>query len=157
MKHENLQMKNLFNPTDVAEIIERIQKLTPTTQRQWGKMNVAQMLAHCNESAKNAIGITILPQAFVGKIIGKFVFKMFVLKDKPAAKNSPTDPAFIVVDEKDFDAEKSSLLGYIHDFANRGETGIANHSHPFFGQLTANEWAILGYKHLDHHLKQFGV
>jgi hypothetical protein len=26
-----------------------------------------------------------------------------------------------------------------------------------FGKLTASEWNIMMYKHLDHHLTQFGV
>jgi hypothetical protein len=29
--------------------------------------------------------------------------------------------------------------------------------HPFFGKMSAKEWATIAHKHMDHHLRQFGV
>lgn len=40
-------MQNIFEAGVVAELTKRIERLTPTTTPQWGKMTVDQMLAHC--------------------------------------------------------------------------------------------------------------
>ena len=42
-------------------------------------------------------------------------------------------------------------------FVNGGPRVCTTHPHPFFGRLTPAEWAIQQYKHLDHHLRQFGA
>ena len=41
-------MKNLFEPATVEEVKQRMAQLRPDSERQWGKMNVAQMVAHCS-------------------------------------------------------------------------------------------------------------
>src|SRR6188474_1768950 len=99
-------MNNLFNPSDIPVIIKRIEKLTPETQRQWGKMNVAQMLAHCNKSVETAMGQNFMKPLFIGKIIGVFM-KSKVIGEKPFGKNSPTDKSYIFPVNCNFEEEKS--------------------------------------------------
>ena len=149
-------MKTLFQKEDFDEIIGRINKLTPNTQRQWGKMNVDQMLAHCSIAMESAIGSKYFPQLLMGKLIGRF-FKSFGVGKKPIKKNSPTNPAFIIVDTKNFETEKQNLSGFINQFYQGGEAKCTTNPHSFFGKLTSSEWGVLQYKHLDHHLSQFGV
>lgn len=97
-------MNNLFNQSDVSQILERIGKLTPGSQRQWGKMNVAQMLAHCNISIETALGKNIIKPLFIGRIIGSFL-KPKVLSEKPFGKNSPTDKSYIFKEDLKFEEE----------------------------------------------------
>jgi len=149
-------MKNLFDANATTEIIARIDELKPDSQRQWGKMNVAQMMAHCTAALETATDQRHPPRIFIGKILGP-IFKSSFLNEKPFAKNSPTDKSFIMTGEKDFDKEKIRLKNIILSFANGGEAKCTSHPHSFFGKLTPNEWARGMYKHMDHHLRQFGV
>jgi hypothetical protein len=79
------------------------------------------------------------------------------LTTKPFKKNSPTAKEYVVVGEQNFDSEKQRLLNLVDIFAKQGAVLAEGRKHPFFGKLTIIEWNILTYKHLDHHLQQFGV
>jgi hypothetical protein len=149
-------MKSLFNSTENQEIIERIGKLTHSSQSLWGKMNVSQMLAHCTISLKIAFG-EIKPKSNIFlKLMGK-VFKKKIFAQEQFRKNSPTGKEFIITDKKDFDKEKPALISYVRRFLDSGSESLAKEPHGFFGKLTVEEWDMLMWKHLDHHLRQFGV
>ncbi|MEZ4883242.1 MAG: DUF1569 domain-containing protein [Chitinophagales bacterium] len=150
-------MKNVFDSKDVAEIIERIHNLSPKTQGLWGKMSVGQMLAHCNVVYEMTYEDKHpKPNAFV-----KFMLKMFVkngvVGPKPYPKNSRTAPQFLMTTEKDFEAEKKRLIDYLTKTQTLGATHFEGKESHSFGPLTKNEWNVMFYKHLDHHLTQFGV
>ncbi|CAM3526684.1 hypothetical protein FSS13T_20330 [Flavobacterium saliperosum S13] len=149
-------MNNLFNPSDVSGILERIEKLTPDSPRQWGKMNAAQMLAHCNKSVETAMGQNFMKRLFIGRIIGTLL-KTKVVIAKPFGKNSPTDKSYIFPDNCNFEEEKSKITASIRKFSEGGPSQCTTYPHPFFGKFTPEEWAVFQWKHLDHHLRQFGV
>lgn len=149
-------MKNLFQPTVLAEIKERINKLQPTSNRSWGKMEVAQMLAHCSASLEVAVGEKHPPRMLIGRILGPF-FKSSLTNEKPFKKGAPTDPSFLIIDQRNFEKEKSRLLELINKFSEGGPEKATTYPHSFFGKLTPTEWSTGMYKHLDHHLRQFGV
>ncbi|MGA8762817.1 MAG: DUF1569 domain-containing protein [Candidatus Sulfotelmatobacter sp.] len=149
-------MKNLFQPDAVNEIVSRIDKLKPTTQHEWGKMDVAQMMAHCSATLDVASGRVVLPRLLIGRILGPFVRSAFT-NDKPFSKNGPTDKNFVIADNRDFAREQEQLKDRIRNFHQGGAARCTKHPHSFFGPLTAQEWATGMYKHLDHHLRQFGV
>src|SRR5687768_3296900 len=117
-------MKNVFNLADTQEIISRINKLTPTTKPQWGKMSVGQMLAHCNVTYEMAYEDKhAKPNPFV-KFILKLLVKNTVVNEKPYKHNSQTAPAFIIKEDKNFDAEKSRLINYITRTQQAGEAAF---------------------------------
>jgi len=149
-------VKTLYQKEAYEEILNRVNKLFPGTHRLWGKMNVNQMLAHSSIALEAAIGSKYFPQLFMGKLIGRF-FKSFGVGEKPIKKNGPTNPAFIFVNTQEFEKEKQNLLNQIKIFHQGGEAKCTTNPHSFFGKLTPAEWGVLQYKHLDHHLSQFGV
>ena len=149
-------MKNLFQREAIEEVSARIDKLQPATQRQWGKMDVAQMMAHCSASLDMASGRLNTPRAFVGRLIGPF-FKSVYTNDKPFSRSSPTDPKLVVSDQRDFLREQEQLKLKVRQFHDGGEAQCTRHPHPFFGDLTPQAWSRGMYKHLDHHLRQFGA
>ena len=149
-------MKNLFQRDAVDEVISRIDTLRPATQRQWGKMDVAQMMAHCSAAMDMASGRLDLPRLFIGRILGPFV-KPIYWNEKPFSRNNPTDRKLEVSDQRDFLREQESLKVKIQQFHEGGEAKCARHPHPFFGDLTPEQWSRGMYKHLDHHLRQFGA
>lgn len=149
-------MKSLFNKEDVSEIFLRIEKLTPSTQRQWGKMNISQMLAHCNIALQTAMGKHFVKRHLIGKLIGSF-FKKSAFSDKEWSIGSPTDKSYIFPPDLNFNEQKTKLLNTLNEFHSGGPAKATTRPHAFFGKFTQDEWGVFEWKHLDHHLKQFGV
>lgn len=118
-------------------------------------MTPAQALCHCARALAHGAGEAPMKQKFIGKILAPLVRKS-ILGEKPFGKGSPTDPTFVVSDERDLDAERANLLALINRFVARGAPAAGNETHAFFGKLTGEEWGTLMYKHIDHHLRQFG-
>ena len=153
-------MKDLFDPALVEETKHRILQLRPDSERQWGSMAVAQTLAHCTSGIEMAMGAiqpkrAPFPASFIGTLI-----KLLVLRDdKPMRRNSPSAPELFAsgAAKCDFLSERFRLLAAVESFASQGPTGCTRYPHPFFGSLNPQQWAVLMYKHLDHHLRQFGV
>ena len=150
-------MKNLFEAGRVEEVKERMAQLRPDSERLWGKMNAAQAVAHCSAAVEWAVGDRIPPRMFLGRIMGRIVKPMVFGNDEPLRRNSPTAKDLVVKDERDLGTERERLRGLIDRFAAAGPKGCTTRPHSFFGRLTPEEWAELMYKHLDHHLRQFGV
>ena len=150
-------MKNLFEPATAKEVRERIGRLGPNSARQWGKMTAPQAMAHCSTAMEWAVGDILPPRMFLGRIIGPLA-KSQVLKDeKPLARNAPTAKALVVKEDRDLGKECARLSALVERFAAGGPQSCTRHPHTFFGPLTPEEWAALMYKHIDHHLRQFGV
>ncbi len=150
-------MKNLFETTTVDEVKNRIARLGPGSERQWGSMTASQALAHCSAAMEWAVGDSFPQRNFVGSIIGRMIKGKVLGDNQPMRRNSPTAKTLIVKDDRDLEAEQKRLCALVDRFAAGGPKGCTAHPHCFFGQLTPAEWAILTYKHLDHHLRQFGA
>ena len=149
-------MKNLFDKDTYTEITNRINMLTPQSQRQWGKMDVAQMLAHCKEAFKVPLSDKKMPRMFMGLLIG-WMIKPKLYNESPWKKNLPTAPNFIIKDSRDFKKEKQELTDLINQFHNDAPENVGRFPHPMFGSFTKEQWGQSMYKHFDHHLLQFGV
>ena len=150
-------MKNLFDAGVPDEVKERISLLQPDSPGLWGKMDAAQALEHCSRGIESALGDFKPPRMAIGWILGRFIKSKALGNDEPMRKNSPTLPALIVLEERDLGIERDRLCGLIDRFVAAGPAGCTTHPHAFFGRLTPEEWSELMYKHLDHHLRQFGV
>ncbi|WP_158837250.1 DUF1569 domain-containing protein [Polaribacter sp. L3A8] len=150
-------MKNIFEKEITSEEIKRINKLTAATKPTWGKMSVSQMLAHCSVTYEMVFSDKYpKPNAFTRWILKMFV-KKIVVSEKPYAKNGRTAPQFIIADEREFETEKKRLIEYVIKTQELGSTYFEGKESHSFGKLTAVEWNNSFYKHLDHHLTQFGV
>ena|SRR5688572_5032499 len=149
-------MKSLYTEADINEIIDRINKLSPDSQRQWGKMEVPQMFAHCNAALETAAGKNFPKRFFIGRLISPFTRASF-LSEKIFGKNYPTDPSYTFTGQLIFADEIAKVVSTIQDFHDAGMAKCSSHPHPFYGKLKPNEWGIAMYKHFDHHLRQFGV
>ncbi len=148
--------KSMYDSQAAREILQRIEAIKPMAKRHWGSMDVAQMLSHCAVANEMASGIVKRPRRLIGILIG-WIFKSVLTNDKIYSPGNPTDPAFVMREPRDFDLEKKRLLALVKNFAERGPEGATRHSHPFFGKLTPEEWGKAQWKHLDHHLRQFGA
>jgi hypothetical protein len=151
-------MTSLFDAAVVDQVKARLGQLGPQSERCWGKMTVAQMVAHCAMSMQWAVGETVPEKGpLPARVMGRLVKPMVLRNDDLMRKHSPTIKSLIVADERDLIKERDRLSGLIDKFAAGGAAGCTKNPHSFFGKMTPQEWAILMYKHLDHHLRQFGV
>ncbi|MCY7421674.1 MAG: DUF1569 domain-containing protein [Chitinophagaceae bacterium] len=150
-------IKNIFDLSVVNEIIDRTNRLTTDTKPLWGKMSVSQMLAHCNVTYEMVYDNNHpKPNAFM-KFILKLLVKNKVVGEKPYGHNLRTAPSFLIKDEKEFEKEKSTLIAYIRKTQQLGAAHFNGKESYSFGKLAQQEWTNMFYKHLDHHLNQFGV
>lgn len=152
-----MEFKNVFDPTVLNELLGRLDKLQPEAQRQWGKMEPAQMMAHCSSVLERATGDEKpSKRPFIGYLMGPLV-RTIITNDKPFKQNSPTGKEFLIKDDKDFGKEKERLANVLTRFSRGGVSAASNRRHPFIGKFSAEEWNKSTYKHLDHHFRQFGV
>ncbi|MBI3235706.1 MAG: DUF1569 domain-containing protein [Bacteroidetes bacterium] len=152
-----MALPNVFNKEVSDAIISRINQLQSNTQPKWGKMNVAQMLAHCNVTYEMLYeNKHPKPGAFM-KFILKAMVKNTVVNEVPYKHNSRTAPAFLIVDSKVFETEKKRLVDHITKTQQLGESHFNGKDSHSFGTLSSVEWNNMLYKHLNHHLSQFGV
>jgi hypothetical protein len=149
-------MKTLLDQAEMAEMLRRIHGLTPAARPLWGRMNPAQMLAHGQVSLQLALGELEIERKLLGFLIGGLA-KRSAVGPAPFRRNLPTAKEFRMNDARDFALEKAGLLAFLQRFQQAGPAGFTRKPHPFFGPMTGPEWETLQWKHLDHHLRQFGV
>ena len=151
-------MNSILSDEGARNLKYRITTLQPDSPAQWGKMNVAQMLAHCQPGLQVAYGAHQLPKyGFFMRMIGGMIRKALLKNEDPFKRNQPTDKSFKVEDSRDFEAEKKKLMDTIDTFSKAGREQKLIPVHPFFGKLSPEEWGKVQWKHLDHHLRQFGA
>jgi hypothetical protein len=150
-------MKDLFSKEITGEVIGRINQLTAETQPKWGEMCVGQMLAHCSVAYQYLYDNTYKkPKGFKAFLVKKLI-KPMVTNEKPFKKNGMTSPDFKITNSKDFEVEKKQLVDYLTRTQELGAEQLVKTESHSFGMLTMDEWNNMFYKHLDHHLTQFGV
>ena len=149
-------MKSIFNIDNNAELINRFNQITANTPALWGKMNSAQMMAHCTASMNMAFGHSKNYRHWVGIFFGNFA-KRRTLNAHELDKNIPAYITLRIEDDRDFDEEKTKLTALIKSILVTGEAGLVKCPHPYFRHFKPGEWSQLNWKHLDHHLRQFGV
>ncbi|MFL0354054.1 DUF1569 domain-containing protein [Xanthomarina sp. GH4-25] len=150
-------MNSLFNTDTQADIIKRINNLHEKSQPKWGTMDVGQMLTHCQKPLEVANGNLELNTqiGFAKKLMFK-LFKPVMYNDKPWQKNLGTVKEFRITDTHEFHAEKDKLVHIINEFSTKKNKQDWP-AHPMFGTFNTEQWGKMQYKHLDHHLTQFGV
>lgn len=153
-----MALPDIFSEEVSRKIVDRLNNLTPESERLWGKMDVAKMLAHCNVAYEMIYEPGKHPKPnFFMQIILKLFVKRIVVGEKPYKKNNPTAPAFVIKSDKDFEKERTRLVEYVEKTQKLGRDHYEGLESNGFGKLTAEEVNNMMYKHLDHHLRQFGV
>ncbi|NBL64336.1 DUF1569 domain-containing protein [Flavobacterium sp. NST-5] len=150
-------METLFSPEGSRQIIDRINSLKPISQNEWGTMNVSQMLVHCQQPIKVAFGDLKIKVGLLGYIFGRLGKRQLTQNNFRFKKDLPTAKEFRISGQHDFEQSRTTLIKMIEKFSTEGPDCIANKKHPFFGTLTDEQWGSIQWKHLDHHLKQFGA
>ena len=145
--------KSLLDPEVAHEMLSRLDRLAPTAKGGWGRMSVAQMLHHVAGGLRMATGDLAIPRR--PGPLRLFPIKQLVVFVLPFPRNAPTSPALIFKEEFDFDAERAAVRDLLSSFAKRDI--LSWPEHPAFGPLNREQWGVMAWKHVDHHLRQFGV
>lgn len=146
-------MKSLLNSEVADDVKGRLDKLTAASQPLWGKMSSGQTMRHCQVPLEIMLGkkdYGLKPNWLVNVF-----FKKSMYNDKLWRKNLPTAKVMKQTEDHDFDMERSKLLSLIDELSRQPDKEWG--SHPSFGYFTNEQWGKMQYKHLDHHLRQFGV
>ena len=148
-------MPSLQNAADRAGLIARFDRLTPETKGQWGVMTVSQMLAHCADSLRMTVGDLPVRTKNI-PFFRHFPLKYLALYVLPFPKNAPTAPELKSRAPNAFDAERVDIRTLLPCLDTASFSGSVP-DYPIFGSFTPAQWGKLGFRHLDHHLRQFGV
>lgn len=153
-----MALPSIFDSATHEGVLERLNKLTPETQAKWGKMDVAQMLAHLNVGYDLTYGKAEAKYNGFTKLLFKIIgLKGIVTGEKPYKKNGRTAPVFMIADLRVFEDEKQRLMDNIQLTYDKGTGFFEGKESPSFGKMTVQEWSNQFYKHMDHHFQQFGV
>jgi len=150
-------MKTIFESNTIVGFQKRIENLNNHSQSKWGKMNASQMLKHCCENEKLLLQQKKFKRLFIGRLFGKLALKAMVKDDFPLKKNQPTHPHLKIKENGNIVFQKKEWQQLIAQYLTSDSTIFSNFIHPFFGKMTKEEIGITAYKHIDHHLNQFGV
>ena len=148
-------MKSVFDIATREELVERIKSLNPENSAQWGKMNAYQMVKHCTLHEDMVLGKMKIKRVFIGRLIGGMLLKKVLKDDRPFGKNSPTSSLLKTLNESgDIEQQKKEWIDRLEQYATYTAPDFI---HPFFGPMTKDQIGFFAYKHVDHHLRQFGA
>jgi hypothetical protein len=147
-------MPTLFNPSERQKMAARIAQLTPESRPLWGSMNASQVQTHLADQLRLALGDLACKSK-------KTPFRYPPLRELivyilPWPKGVPTAPELLATSPAEWEKDREALLGQIERFGTRTRGGSWP-EHPAFGRLSGRAWGVLAWRHLDHHLRQFGV
>lgn len=146
-------MKSIWQKNSREQLEARLDRLNPNTPAKWGKFSAPQMVCHLIEATRMGLGeIPVQPRKTPFK---RFPLKQFIIYVLPFPKGAPTTPELLAGTPQEWTGEVQRLKELLRKFA--GGSYINFPEHPAFGNLSRSAWGVLGYKHFNHHLKQFGV
>jgi hypothetical protein len=145
-------MQTLLNSSDRSGIVERLRRVTPTTPARFGKLTAATMVCHLADQLR--VGLGEIPSAPTRSLAGRTIVKWVVLHTsfQPPPGKVETAPEMLTTRPTTFGADVAEVERLVEKLGTTSAAAI----HPFFGPLDHAEWARLAWKHLDHHLRQFG-
>lgn len=146
-------MPSLRDETARKQLVQRLQNLTPAAKPKWGGMDAPRMLCHVGDALAMGLG-ELSTKPLNRKLFHHFPVKHLILYVFPFPKGAPTAPELLSSAPANFDADRQRVLESINRLA--ATPTAQGPEHPFFGPLTNEEWNALQWKHIDHHLKQFG-
>jgi hypothetical protein len=146
-------MKTIWHKPSREELENRLDKLSANTPAKWGKFTAPQMVGHLIESVRMALGeIKVAPRNTPFK---RFPLKQLIIYAAPFPKGAPTAPELLTRAPQEWNGEVTQLKDLMERFATASHSRFPEH--PAFGRLSRTAWGVLAYRHIDHHLKQFGV
>lgn len=148
--------KNILDQQCVETLVDRVQKLQPDAQGRWGTMNATEMLLHCNRVNEQLLAGSSLkkgnrPMQYIARWLVLYLLPNYPKNARMPKRNITTGQ----VDATAFAQELENFIALLRRFPSHDKP--IELPHPYFGDLNTRQWGIAGYKHVDHHLRQFGL
>lgn len=148
-------MKTIWEHDARLEILRRIDNVKPGTAPLWGKMTCGRMMRHLAQAMSMATGeLPVKPKKLP---LRYFPLKQLAIYVLPFAKGLPTAPELLEGECESFDDVRTDLRNAVENLAARKDEAASWPGHPAFGKLTPRAWGVLTWRHIDHHLRQFGA
>ncbi len=147
-------MNDIFEEKNIKYLSYRISKLKSSSKPKWGKFNVNKMLCHLQDQLRYATGVFNEEKKLIKgpPVFLRSIVRLYI----PWPKNSPTAPSMLQTKPDEIEKDKLLLFELLEQVREKKEQKDWPF-HPFFGTLDGKGWARLIYRHIDYHLKQFGV
>jgi hypothetical protein len=147
-----------LKPDQVDGVAQRLAAIQPDSQRQWGKLTAHGMMLHLRVTIEMSLEEREAPD-ISNAILRSWPVRMLLVHVLPIPKAKITAPDSLTPPpELDFDSERTLLVETLRRFAQVSEAQPHRRTrHLAFGRLTMRQWQILHGKHVDFHLRQFGV
>jgi hypothetical protein len=142
-------MKSLEQDASRKELIARVDSITADTKPRWGNFTSRAMLDHLARSAEMAAGERVVAPKKLP--IRFFPLKQLIIYLLPFPKGAPTAPELLNDSPEPIEKSKETLRRIVSGFDPKPG------AHPAFGKMSAHAWSVLVYRHMDHHLRQFGA
>jgi len=146
--------KSLSDASSRRELLERLERLTPDAKARWGKMSAPQMVAHLADWLLMASGE--LKTAARSGVLRYPPFKQLAIYWLPFPRNVMTSPELLARKPSEWSVEQASVRERVESFEKLYSTPPWP-EHPVFGTMSPRAWCVFAYRHMDHHLRQFGI
>jgi hypothetical protein len=147
-------MATLFNAQDRTRILERLERLTPDARPHWGTFTPVLMVGHVASGIQQGLGEVDLGPA--RGALARWPLNWLLIHVVPFPKHAPAVPEMLNRPSAGFSADLAALRAAVERFGVRGRGGQWPPSR-VFGRISGTSWGVLQHKHLDHHLRQFGL
>ena len=146
-------MQTLLNAPDRDAVLARLRRVTPDTPARWGTLTAPKMICHLSDAMRVALGE--LKSTDMSSLLTRTLLRFLVIQTPVFAPpgKARTSPEMLSTAPDAFAADVATCERLMARIGHGEAIGV----HPMFGKLSATEWARLGWKHFDHHLRQFGV
>lgn len=150
----------MWDATNRECLFARLARLTPADAPRWGRMSAHEMVVHLGDGARMALGrMPVRPSRIrAARWLRLPVVKHVFVYLLPFPRSAPTARELLSTRPGDWTEDVATFARLSEDLAARAtDPQSLWPEHPFFGRLSRRDWGTLGYRHTDHHLRQFGV
>ena len=153
-------MPTISNAGTLEQLLQRLRRLTPDSERRWGTMTPGEMLCHLGDASDGVLGRRKPPGATPPNVL-PLPIKWLLLyspmsfptgvetRDGVNPKKEGTRPG-------DFEQDRARVLDGLRSLAAAAADALSP-THFRFGKMSLRAWHHWAYKHVDHHLRQFGL
>lgn len=150
--------RSLEEPGVIQELVARVERLTPTSRREWGTMTPPEVLCHLADAFHGVLGEREMSDGNSNWFVRTVVKTLAIHTTMPWPQGVPTRPEIDThlkgTQPGVFERDRAEVIALIQRFASPETHYVA---HPAFGRMTRQEWLLWGFGHVDHHMRQFGV
>jgi hypothetical protein len=146
-------MATLRNEADRKGLLARLARVRPESKAQWGRFDAARMMCHLGDALDEALGQRVVPRSGPA-MLRHFPMKQLAIYAIPMPKGAKAPRELLAEEPGDFEANRRRVVDAIEKMAGMPEGKAPDHF--LFGEMSYGQWNCLVWKHVDHHLRQFG-